>query len=66
MNAMQKRHIAILERFAKEAREHAKRLRLLADHLGQREVTVKQAETEELSAKSYEMMIAHAKKAWTK
>ena len=50
MNEIQKRHIEILEGFANEARAHAKRLRLLADQLGQRDITLRQIEAEELTA----------------
>ena len=66
MNQIQKRHIEILEGFAKEARAHAKRLRLLADHLGQRDITLRQIEAEELTAKVYDQMVADATETWTK
>ena len=66
MNEIQKRHIAILEGFAKEARAHAKRLLLLADQLGQRDITLRQIQAEELTAKVYDQMVANATEAWTK
>ena len=67
MNELQKNYIAALRADAQMCRDMAQRLRFLSEYIiGQQDLMLKQADTQEASAKEYTRIAERAEKEWSK